>query len=557
MKKDNKRNSAKNKKVLKAKVIKLGFQADVVTAVEAIRFNEADRLALRLPEPAGDFEKFFNLRLLKQISLVLGKEIILITNNQIVIKLAEHLNIPTESVKSEPMPPLPIEMLASMPTTAGLSGYTASNRTSEPAYRANLKRNSFRAKKKATGRLTIGWILFLLIIGGVLVVLFVLWPKRAEIDIQTDISTLRISVRSDLSPAAAQKVDSRRKILPLRMISQDSKLQQEVEATGSTAGGKANGVVEVYNCNTQKNLIIDTQTVFRKDDKDFVLKADDLEIVIPSNGDPDDCEGSSALDNRRSLRIEAVGVGEEYNLEAGSYQIVGLNDNDYNARGFDISGGSGITDCITSDNLEDAKERFAQKRNDTEAKRNLIDSLEFEHDLIPLEGTFQVAEAEILEPVTCPDITDNRISQVIIYYLGGIKKEDVAKLVEPDLKKAAGGLTVIDNGLTSAIYEAYVSPGGERPKPTVQRPADLNYYIIIEIDQASAGIILDREDILDEIVGKKVTDAAPRLRSLEGVTKVDVDLQPRWPWIDTLPQNRDDILIKINGQEEDGDSKDE
>ena len=168
------------------------------------------------------------------------------------------------------------------------------------------------------------------------------------------------------------------------MISQDSKLQQEVKATGSTAGGKANGVVEVYNCNIQKNLIIDTQTVFRKDDKDFVLKADDLEIVIPPNGDPNDCEGSSALDNRRSLRIEAIGVGEEYNLEAGSYQIVGLNDDDYNARGFDISGGSGIANCITSDDLEDAKERFAQKRNDTEAKRNLINNLEFEHDLIPL-----------------------------------------------------------------------------------------------------------------------------------------------------------------------------
>ena len=550
MKKGNKRNLSKGEGALKTKVVELGFQADIVAAVEALHSNPDKQLALRLPDPAGDFGKFFNLRLLKQISLLLNKEIILITNNRTVSKLAEHLDIPVKAAKTVSPPVSLSEFPPLAPSDVGSSQRAMpSEYLPSPAYKTGFKQNTLKSKPaRVGGRSAVGWIFLILIAAAAVVSLFIFYPKQATINIQTHVSALRVKVEADLSQTA-QQVDVRRKILPLRMISQDSKLQQEIEATGSTDGEKASGVIEIYNCNTRDDLVIDTQTIFRKDDKDFVLRADDLEIVIPPNNNPDDCESSSALDNRRSLKIEAVNVGEEYNLEAGSYQIVGLNSDDYNVRGFDISGGNEVTSCITAEDLELAKEEFAQKRNDTEVKRDLMQSLEIEHNLIPLEGTFQVAEADILEPATCPEVTDNRISQVIIYYLGGIEKADVVKLVEADLKAAAGELTVVDDGLDSASYEVNITLNSERPKPTVQQAADLDYYVIIEIDQANATIVLDRQDILDEIAGEKVKQAAPRLRRLEGVTNVQVDLSPFW--VDSLPENKNDILLKINDQEED------
>ncbi len=550
MKKGNKRNPSKGEGALKTKVVELGFQADIVAAVEALHSNPDKQLALRLPDPPGDFGKFFNLRLLKQISLLLNKEIILITNNRTVSKLAEHLNIPVKAAKTASPAVSLSELPPLAPSNVGSSQRAMPSKyLPSPAYKTGFKQNTLKSKPARVGsRSAVGWIFLILIIAGAAVSLFIFYPKQATINIQTHVSALRVKVEADLSQTA-QQVDVRRKILPLRMISQDSKLRQELEATGSTDGEKASGVIEIYNCNTRDDLVIDTQTIFRKDDKDFVLRADDLEIVIPPNNNPDDCESSSALDNRRSLKIEAVNVGEEYNLEAGSYQIVGLDSDDYNVRGFDISGGSEVTSCITAEDLELAKEEFAQKRNDTEVKRDLMHSLEIEHNLIPLEGTFQVAEADILEPATCPEVTDNRISQVIIYYLGGIEKADVVKLIEADLKAAAGELTVVDDGLNSASYEVNITLNSERPKPTVQQAADLDYYVIIEIDHANATIVLDRQDILDEIAGEKVKQVAPRLRRLEGVTNVQVDLSPFW--VDSLPENKNDILLKINDQEED------
>ena len=197
-----------------------------------------------------------------------------------------------------------------------------------------------------------------------------------------------------------------------------------------------------------------------------------------------------------------------------------------------------------------AEEELEGQRNDADVRAELIKSLAAEHALIPLEGTFQVALGELFEPAVCEEADDRPLSRTVIYYLGGIRIEDAAKLVAPELKQAAGELTVIDNGLQSASYEAHVRLGSERVEPTVQRPADLDYYAIIEVNEAAAGVILDEEDILEQITSAKANQVAARLRGLDGVTSVKVDLSPAWAfWVDSLPADREDIIIEIDNQE--------
>ena len=379
---------------------------------------------------------------------------------------------------------------------------------------------------------------------------YYLWPQQAVITVKTHVTPLRANVEAELSQTASG-VDLDRQILPLRMISWDVKLQQEVAASGRTAGVKASGIVDVYNCDVQGDLIIDADTVFRKDNRDFVLRADDFQVVIPPSANPNDCEDPNLIGNRRSLSIEATEVGEEYNLEPGAWQLTGLSSDDYSVTGGNMAGGTAAAACVTEEDLVAAEEELEGQRNDADVRAELIKSLAAEHALIPLEGTFQVALGELFEPAVCEEADDRPLSRTVIYYLGGIRIEDAAKLVAPELKQAAGELTVIDNGLQSASYEAHVRLGSERVETDCPsaRPI-LDYYAIIEVNEAAAGVILDEEDILEQITSAKANQVAARLRGLDGVTSVKVDLSPAWAfWVDSLPADREDIIIEIDNQE--------
>lgn len=515
----------KDQKTPQGKTIKLDQALGVIAAAEAVRLEEATDLLLELPQPPGEFRNFFNLRLLQQISLISNKRISLVTADREVVRLASHLKIPVVAPPKHPpaaVKKTPLSQAAPKPRL-----------NPQPA-------------RRPANRLTFPLIFLLIVLGGLSAAYF-LWPSRATVEIKTYVTDVRASIEADLSQAA-QVVDEERKILPLRMVSRGTKLQYEVEVSGTTAGTRADGVIKVHNCSARDNLVIDSQTVFVKDGLEFRLKGDDLEVLIPPADNPDDCEDSSKSGNSRDLRIEAAATGSEYNLETGVYQITDLAESDYSARGFGNSGGSDPAGCITEDDLEAAKEELSQTRNDTVIKREMIENLRVEHGLIPLEGTFQVATAEVIESPVCPEVADSRISQVLIYYMGGVRESDVAALAAADLQREATGLTIVGNGLDTADYDARVRLGGEPSKPTVQQAADLDYYVIIDIVEAKAGIILDEDELLEQIAGREAKQAASSLRRLEGIEEVKVSLSPIWA--SDLPTRKGDILLKIDNQGE-------
>ena len=74
--------------------------------------------------------------------------------------------------------------------------------------------------------------------------------------------------------------------------------------------------------------------------------------------------------------------------------------------------------------------------------------------------------------------------------------------------------------------------------------------LLLKPARPSAGLFLDREEVLSEIAGNRANQVAARLRRLEGVRTVDVQLSP--PWRRDLPENQSDILLEIrSGQDTD------
>lgn len=621
----------------KSLVIRLNPADDVVAAVEALRFNQAQSVTLVLPDGNPAFQKLFNLRLLKQIGLILDKHLILVTQNPVTAELAQALGLEVlpeaeQPAPAEPAPPaaepepepVPADEAEAKPdgetapaetpaekketaveTAAADAAETkfdkepaepekpvkkaaakppAKKAESPPAEPEPKPKSKPKEKSKTDGKaqpaktdpvvskpaddevklppLGIGktsaqsfrglliFILVLVFVGASLFLVYYLWPKTATITIQTDISTVRLNLQIDLD-FDRRTVDSRQKVLPLYTMQMDPIIEQPITASGQASGIKASGIIEVYNCNSSRELLLNSQTVFRKDDQDFALADEGAEIRIPPAAVGQGCE-SSTTSNKRSLRIEAVDFGEEYNLDAGSYQIVGQNDEDYNILGFAIQGGQSSVACVTDEDLAAGREEFAQLREDALVRQQLIREAEA-NNLIPLEATFQVAADDVLEPPTCPSVSENKISQVLVYYMGGIKESDLAELIKPDLQEKAAGLTILDNGLATADYEVFGRRAGraDEAQPTIFRPADRNYYLILDITEAKAGIIFDEEAIIEDIAGREVKTVTSSLRNLKGVKNPRVQLSPGWAfWIDSLPESREDIVLKVDNPEQ-------
>ena len=522
-------------------VIEVPADADLVEIVGLIRAAPAAKLLLVLPARPKLFEKFFSLRLIRQNALLVKKEVVLITPDERVGRRASRLGL---TVLSE-RPASAAEEAILARESAEIVGSRPAPKTRPTAKLAEPGRAAERSRHVL--RRLAGLAVFLLIFVGLPLAAYYFWPARATITIETDVSFLRFSVEADLSQSLTE-ADIQRQLLPLEMVNHGLELNQVVIASGDVDGSRASGIVDIYNCSQTNDLVINAETVFVKDGLEFNWVAQEGdERVIPASAS-ENCLDVSAL----SLRIEAAGAGEEYNLEAGNYQITGLAEDDYDIRGRAMAGGSQADSCYTEEDLEIAQEALSQKRRDGEVLRQMMGRLRTEEDLIPLAETFQVYEGDILVPEACPTVTENQVAQTIIYYLGGVRQEDVDALVRAELGKRHSDLTVLDSGLAAAEYDTRVSPGSpERPEPTVLKADErVQYYVVVEGERAKAGAVLDEEEVLDDVVGIRASQAATRLRRLEGVGTVRVELSP--PWRTSLPENRQDILIEImEGTEED------
>ena len=523
-----------NKEASAEQVVEVPADADLVEVVGLIRGASAEKLLLILPARPKLFEKFFNLRLIRQNVLLAKKSIVLITPDAKVGQRAPRLGLAVSSER----PASATEEVILARESAEIIGRQPVPEAVAPAKPSSA--NQTAGRRRYALRLLRGMLIFLLIFVGLPLAAYYFWPSRATIIIETDVSLLRFDVEANLSQSLTA-VDIQRQALPLEMVNHGLELSQAVAGSGDVEGNRASGIVDIYNCNQENSLIINSETTFVKDNLEFSWAAEEgAEELIPGSAS-EDCLDVSAL----SLRIEAAAVGEEYNLEAGSYQIVGLPESSYDVRGRAMTDGNAADSCYTAEDLEIAQEALKQKRKDGEIRRQMMSRLRTEEGLIPLEATFQVYEGDIFVPEACPVITENQVTQTIIYYLGGVREEDVDTLVGSDLRKQYSDLTILDSGLTAAEYDTRVRPGSpESPQPTVLKADErMQYYVIIESDQARGGVILDEKRLLKDVAGIRASQAATRLRRLEGIRTVRVELSP--PWQTHLPENQNDIQIEI------------
>ena len=601
-------------------IVHLGVNADVVAAVEAMRFNSGNPIYIVLPKRPCSFRNSFNLNLLRQVGLILKKEFVLVSDHPVVIDLAKKLQIQlleqlNEQEILQPSKAAAPKEPAALPEASELpagSEQSISNRLTDIVAAKTLKgtKSPAQAKSKkklevkkpiietdvkvetsqagetkspklkqrrspplfatdderrpSSGRLRtymVGLILAVLL--GAVILIYALWPKTATIIIKTEVSQLspvdiELNLRQGLETSELAS-----KTLNLEMFSTETIISQAVTASGQLPGQRAQGVIEIYNCSTTQPLVINSLTIFRKDDQDFRLQATDFEVSIEPAVDQANCQGTGGVINRRSLRIIASQAGTAYNLSEGSYQIVGVDAATYNVIGQAMEGGQAPVACLTAEDLNQISavdERYRDESAARQALEELINKETFDDGadyFIPLPEIFQVALGELQRPATCSELragiaVNNEVSQQVTYWMGAVKKSEVEALIKPELVRQAAGLDIKETGLQTAEFSAYRNPeftgGGE---PTATSPAKWQYYVLVNVREARAGKDLRPAQIIEEAVGMKSRTVGANLRRLQGVRDVQVQLSPWWAfWLTELPDDPNYIEVEIKTTED-------
>ena len=143
---------------------------------------------------------------------------------------------------------------------------------------------------------------------------------QSEITIQPVRDSLTIVEELRISPEV-QDIDFENKIIPAEFFEVEKEARQEFTSTGeSTKGGKAQGVIRVYNFhNPPTPMTLRAMTRFLSSDGSKYFRSPDV-IYIPAAK----IENKKIIPSFVDIKVEAMEVGEDYNIGPSKFSLPGL-----------------------------------------------------------------------------------------------------------------------------------------------------------------------------------------------------------------------------------------
>lgn len=561
---------------MKKSTIYIDIEDDIASIIEKISSAEQKIVALVLPKRPNVLQSSVNVQLLKRSSDEASKNIVLITNDDQVMRLAGQSGIyVSSSLQSKPI--VPIIALSNDTEVDEISDNGASSDDIDPAQpdvyvgdeKIDLKTPvgdlvdgkeedieldntedidkdavavALTAKNKKTKekkkfsvpnfskfktRLVIGGLAVILIVAG-LFWAFVIAPK-ATIVLTTEKSDIQVKIPLTASTTQAT-VDVEKGLVPAIKKEDKQKLTGTFTATGQKdVGDKATGTVTFKNCEDSSPVTIPSGTGVSKGSYTFITQA---AVTLPGgtfSGGGTNCTSSWSDD----IKVVASQPGDQFNVAAGAYTVAG-NFGNIKAQGSAMGGGTTKTvKVVTDQDVETAKQKALEKAADN--VKGKIVKLLTDEGLVPIEETFVTQQADAVLTVKVGEETtaDVTITVELTSTMLGIKSTDVDPFItkevadQVDLSKQK----IYDNGASKAVVTVTERPNNDSVK--------INFASSVAI-----GPLLDPQVVASEIAGKKAGEAKQLLEAKPGVTRADITLKPFWVF--SIPKNTSKIAITVN-----------
>ncbi|MCA9348817.1 hypothetical protein KC878_01590 [Candidatus Saccharibacteria bacterium] len=514
---------------------------DITAVVEQLKTANEKIVALVIPKRAEVFSSMVNMKLLKRVATQAKKQIVLITDNANVSKIAGAAGVyVAPSLRSKPA--IPVTQPAGLDTLKSVEEhqlYSEKTTDSVDTNSSDSKDADASSKKKSKIKVPnfnafrvrlILVVVGLLAIPGLWYVGFKVLPS-AKVVITTNAKNLPASVELT-STKETDTLDLEKKLIPASSEQNKQQYTEDFEATGEkNIGDKASGLMTISNCKKDDTTAtIPAGTVFTSGSLNYVS-------AVKVNLDSANFDGSQNCKSNgghvKTITVTAQKAGDQYNLSSRSYTIKGFSA-EITAFGGDMSGGStDIATVVSQEDIDSAVQRLYANKDD-QAIRNQLSNTLTSNGLIPVTDSFYAKEADPVSDVEIDEETaGGTVTLDVVYTMRGVRETDVLAFMLPELESMAGDLQVIESGVASALYKATRLDSGE--------------YKITVSTTGVAGLVLEKTAVFEEIKGRPADEAAAELRGREGITSVEVTSSPFW--ISSIPNKQDKVVIEINGQQ--------
>lgn len=530
---------------MKKDVIYIDIEDDITAVIDKLKNSSEKIVALVPPKGNAVLQSVVNLKLLKRAASSVGRQPVVVTNNQALTALAGGLDlyvaknlqskpVLASGVSDEPLEDEEVEVsddgqLSEAGTSVALnnidgdadevelSGEELADIAAENSVSTGEVSQATKPKKsKSKAVPNFDTFRKKLLIGGgiallLLVVFFALFGRaKSSIVVRAEATPVDVAFEAKLN---ANSASSDPDTYNLKAAYQEKKqtVSQSFTPTGEKdIGQKAAGKVKFSNGSPNASsvaagskLTTSSGLVFTVD-SDTAIPAAQLSFSCPGYL----CPGSA------TANVTAAEAGTKYNGASGG--LSGAPSGVSASFNGSTSGGtSQVVKVVTQGDVDKAKEALNQQ--DSSAVKDELKKA-FGNDVTVLEDSLTVAFGNVgSEPGIDQQANEAKLTAEITYSLLGVPNKDLGEaldsftttqMTDKDRQR------VYDNGLDNLKFEK------------VNGDARTATYKVSTITQY--GPQFDTEELKAQVAGKKFGEARSYLQDLPGVKGVDIKLSPFW-----------------------------
>lgn len=524
-------------------VIYIDAKDDVTSVIDKIKKAEQKIVALVPPKQIGILQSVVNLQLIAHTAKQYKKVLVIITNQEALIKLTAVAKIPVaKTLTSKPeMPEIPALKVdgdddlidgtkLGIGELAGLKPKPTEEKQSGESVMPKLAPAKIKVPNydKFRKKLLIGGV------GAVVLICFLVWAlvfaPQADVTITTNTKNVNVSSSVTLVNQLNQ-TNLDKNLLYAQTQKSSRKRSYEFEVTGQKdIRTAATGTVTLTRI-VGGSMTVPAGTSFTSGSQGCSYITVET-VTLPGRsipiGKPDPVDGTV------NVKVRATVTGDQCNATARTYSpsISGIAV----AKGSEMTGGtSRIVKVMTQADYEKAKTELLKDSHDAAVKelRNKFDS-----SMLIIEDSLITQESEITTSSKVDEEAKNgkvRLEQTINYQISAFTRktleEYIGRIALKNNKSDKIKLKSYNSGIDQIVFSDFVNKDN---KMSVRIAA-----------QAQIGPEINADEVKEFIKGKPFGDVQAHYSSIEGIKDVDIKLSPFW--VKSIPKNKQKINVLIKG----------
>ena len=564
-------------------VIYIEAEDDITDILAKIKAAKNKIVALVPPKKASVLHSAVNFKLITKTAMRTEKTVVLISSDPSLLRLAAGANIPVaKTLQSKPKLPDAdvatelgdnvdgdvIEAVEETPEKGKKIEVTDGKKPAAkkaaaktaPAEKADMEIDEAAEEKKASRKKAATKIpnfkknqkkIIAGAAAGLALLLFIIWASvfAPAVNIIVNIKTTAENFAEKVTfteAEGADDVDNGIFYVESKTVTKTAK--GEFQATGKVdKGTKASGTItvtrsgETITNDSQMNLAIPKGTTFSYGGKNYITTQ-----AASVNATEDALEGGPFIYKLKTISSGAIPVvaaenGEAYNINAAAS---GWSASIRMTSGATISssamtgGTSKIATTVTDKDMTDA-EAGLDMNVEGDARDELAE--QFGDEYLLITNSFSAGEAKVTtSPALNEEVGEGVTPQIIKeiqYKIYAVRRDDIERYIKKLTEANLGDDTqmIHDTGIDKAFIDAFKDDGEGKHSGKLKS--------IVKI-----GPKITEADIMEKSLGKKVGEVQTMIKSIKGVTSVEV--KPSYFWVTKVPKNQNKVHIELKTDEE-------